>query len=87
MNLIEVVKEALKKDEMIHFIRRKCWEDKERVVRFVHNYKDKDCMYPLLYIVEPFGSYVYATLIDELLADDWEIYEDSASKEQINEPY
>ena len=37
MNLIEVVKEALKKDETIHFIRRKSWEDKEYVVRFVHN--------------------------------------------------
>jgi hypothetical protein len=76
MNLIEVVKEALKKDETIHFIRRKSWEDKEKVVRFEHNYKDKDCMYPLLYIVMPHGSYVYALLVDDLLADDWEIYED-----------
>ena len=77
MNLIEVVKEALKKkDEVIHCIRRKSWEDKESVVRFVHNYKDKDCMYPLLYIVKPYGSCVYAPLIEELLADDWEIYED-----------
>ena len=76
MNLIEVVKEALKKDEPIHFIRRKSWEDKEYVVKFVHNYKDKDCMYPLLYIDTPHGSCVFAPLIDELLADDWEIYED-----------
>ena len=76
MNLIEVVKEALKRDEVIHFIRRSSWEDKESVVRFVHNYKDEDCMYPLLYIVTPLGSYVFAPLIDELLADDWEIYED-----------
>ena len=75
MNLIEVVKEALKKDERIHFIRRKGWEDEEKVVRFEHNYKDKDCMYPLLYIVMPHGSYVYALLVDDLLAYDWEIYE------------
>lgn len=75
MNLIEVVKEALKKDELIHFIRRSSWEDKESVVRFVHNYKDEDCMNPGLYIFTPLGSYVYAPLIDELLADDWEIYE------------
>lgn len=74
MNLIEVVKEALKRDEMIHFIRRESWEDKESVVRFVHNYKDKDCKYPLFYIVTPLGSYVFAPLIDELLAEDWEIY-------------
>ena len=76
MNLIEVVKEALKKYEPIHFIRRKSWEDEEKVVRFEHNYKDKDCMYPLLYIVMPHGSYVYALLVDDLLAYDWEIYED-----------
>ena len=77
MNLIEVVKEALKRnDEKIHFIRRESWEDKESVVRFVHNYKDEDCKYPLLYIVTPLGSYVFAPLIDELLAEDWEIYED-----------
>ena len=74
MNLIEVVKEALKKDETIHFIRRKSWEDKESVVRFVRNYKDKDCKHPGLYIVTPLGPYVYAPLIDELLADDWEMY-------------
>lgn len=76
MNLIEVVKEALKKDETIHFIRRKSWEDKEYVVRFVHNYKDMDCKNPGLYIVTPLGSCVFAPLIEELLADDWEIYED-----------
>ena len=83
MNLIEVVKEALKKDERIHFIRRKSWEDKEYVVRFVHNYKDKDCMYPLLYIVTPHGSCVFAPLIDELLADDWEIYEDEKTSDVV----
>lgn len=76
MNLIEVVKEALKKDELIHLIRRKSWDDEEKVVRFEHNYKDKDCKYPLLYIVMPHGSYVYALFVDDLLADDWEIYED-----------
>ena len=76
MNLIKVVKEALKKDETIHFIRRKSWEDEEKIVRFEHNYKDKECMYPLLYIVMPHGSYVYALLVDDLLAYDWEIYED-----------
>lgn len=83
MNLIEVVKEALKKDETIHFIRRKSWEDKENVVRFEHNYKDKDCMYPLLYIVMPYGSCVYAPLIEELLADDWEIYEDEKTSDVV----
>ena len=45
-------------------------------MRFEHNYKDKDCKYPLLYIVMPHGSYVYALLVDDLLTDDWEIYED-----------
>ena len=83
MNLIEVVKEALKKDETIHFIRRKSWEDKESDVRFVHNYKDKDCKYPLLYIVTPRGSCVFAPLIDELLADDWEIYEDEKTSDVV----
>ena len=83
MNLIEVVKEALKKDEVIHSIRRKSWEDKENIVRFEHNYKDKDCMYPLLYIVMPYGSCVYAPLIEELLADDWEIYEDEKTSDVV----
>ena len=83
MNLIEVVKEALKKDERIHFIRRKGWEDEEKVVRFEHNYKDRSCMYPLLYIVTPRCSYVYAPLVDELLADDWEIYEDEKTSDVV----
>ena len=83
MNLIEVVKEALKKNETIHFIHRKSWEDKENVVRFEHNYKDKDCMYPLLYIVMPHGSYVYALFVDDLLADDWEIYEDEKTSDVV----
>jgi hypothetical protein len=83
MNLIEVVKEALKNDEVIHCIRRKSWEDEEKVVRFEHNYKDKDCMYPLLYIVMPYGSCVYAPLIEELLADDWEIYEDEKTSDVV----
>ena len=83
MNLIKVVKEALKKDELIHFIRRKSWKDKEDVVRFEHNYKDRSCMYPFLYIVTPRCSYVYAPLIEELLADDWEIYEDEKTSDVV----